>query len=207
MTRRLCVASTSTVLWPDPTRLDTPALRILRVADERRGWSISAPQGRVFDAYAFNVKCEGAGYDGHRVDRDDPSGDVTAGSRRVAHTTRFASTVLTDMNSSAAVSWLDRPAPTSSAIRVPSRSGGALSGAARLGLPRFERGPPTTWPAGRGVLAEERRELGARVDAELRKGLVEVVLDRVLADEQPHADFRIGEALGSEAPRSASLAR
>src|SRR5437762_13652485 len=59
----------------------------------------------------------------------------------------------------------------------------------------------------RSVLGEERRarfgwqgvcELGARVDAELGEDLAEVVLDGVLADEEPRADFRVGEAVAGE---------
>src|SRR5438105_14489846 len=42
-------------------------------------------------------------------------------------------------------------------------------------------------------------ELRARADAKLGKDLAEVVLDGVLADEEPPADFRIGEAVAGEA--------
>jgi hypothetical protein len=50
------------------------------------------------------------------------------------------------------------------------------------------------------------RELGARADAELGEDLAQVVLDRVLADEEPRADLAVRKTVAGK-PRDLRLLR
>src|SRR4051794_8480770 len=72
--------------------------------------------------------------------------------------------------------------------------------AATVAAARCGRTSDLTSLCARSLSAElDRRQLGARGDAELRVHLAQVVLDRPPAEEQPRGDLRVAQAvLGHE---------